>query len=201
MLVPDLAFAMTPMESSAHRLVVARPMAGPRTPRFFLSYCFCNGLRPPDWGGYGQFNPISGESMAFPRWALARTLWLAPLVVFFVVLAGCDLEPSVTPAFKGFDVTGASYAQDFRLTDFNAQERKLADFRGSAVLVYFGFIQCPDVCPTALTRAVEVKRLLGPAGDRLQVIFITVDPERDTPEVLKAYMAAFDPHSFGPARR
>ncbi len=132
--------------------------------------------------------------MAFPYWALARTLWLAPLVVFFVVLAGCDrLEPAATPAFKGFDVTGASYAQDFRLTDFNGQERTLADFKGRAVLVYFGFIQCPDVCPTALTRAVDVKRLLGPAGDRLQVIFITVDPERDTPEVLKAYMAAFDP--------
>ena len=106
------------------------------------------------------------------------------------VLTAC--QPG-KPQFRGIDITGAPYGRDFRLTDVDGQERTLADYRGKLVLLYFGFVQCPDVCPTALTRAVETKRLLGPDGDRLQVIFITVDPERDTPEILREYMAAFDP--------
>jgi protein SCO1/2 len=111
------------------------------------------------------------------------------------VIAGCNRAgDAAAPGFRGIDITGAPYGRDFRLTDVDGQERTLADYRGKLVLLYFGFVQCPDVCPTALTRAVETKRLLGPDGDRLQVIFITVDPERDTPEViLREYMAAFDP--------
>ena len=95
--------------------------------------------------------------------------------------------------FKGIDITGADYARDFKLTDHNGQARSLKDFKGKVVVVFFGFTQCPDVCPTALAELAEVKRLLGPQGDRLQGIFISLDPERDTPEVLKAYMANFDP--------
>ena len=95
--------------------------------------------------------------------------------------------------FKSIDITGADYAKGFELTDHNGAQRTLADFKGRVVVVFFGFTQCPDVCPTALTDLAEVKRLLGPQGDKLQGIFITVDPERDTPEVLKAYMANFDP--------
>lgn len=102
-------------------------------------------------------------------------------------------KTSATLDFKGLDVTGVDYGKDFLLTDFDRRERTLADFKGKVVMLYFGFVQCPDVCPTALARAVETKRLLGADGDRLQVIFVTVDPERDSAEVLKSYMAAFDP--------
>jgi len=110
-------------------------------------------------------------------------------------LAGCD---RLLPArFNGVDITGANYAQDFRLTDADGRERTLADFKGKAVMMFFGFTQCPDVCPTALVRAAEIKKLLGTDGERLQVIFVTVDPERDSPVVLKAYTQAFDPSFIG----
>ena len=95
--------------------------------------------------------------------------------------------------FKSIDITGADYANGFNLTDHNGVTRSLKDFKGKVVVVFFGFTQCPDVCPTALTELAEVKRKLGSQGERLQGIFITVDPERDTEEVLKAYMANFDP--------
>jgi protein SCO1/2 len=95
--------------------------------------------------------------------------------------------------FKGIDVTGAAYGREFALTDFNGQPRTLADYRGQVVMLYFGFVQCPDVCPTALSRAAALKQQLGADAAQLQVIFVTVDPERDTPELLREYMAAFDP--------
>lgn len=97
------------------------------------------------------------------------------------------------PVFSSVDVTGADYAKDFELTDHNGQVRHLADFRGKVVVMFFGYTQCPDVCPTTMTELAEVKKLLGTDGERLQGLFVTVDPERDTPEVLKAYMANFDP--------
>ena len=90
-------------------------------------------------------------------------------------------------------ISGAEYARGFQLTDFNGQARRLTDFKGKVVMVYFGFVQCPDVCPTALTRAAAVMQQLGPQAADLQVIFVTVDPERDTPELLREYMASFDP--------
>ena len=95
--------------------------------------------------------------------------------------------------FKGVDITGAEYARDLPLTDHNGQPRHLKDFAGKVVVVFFGFTQCPDVCPTSMQELAEVKRTLGADGERLQGIFVTVDPERDTAEVLKAYMANFDP--------
>jgi protein SCO1/2 len=101
------------------------------------------------------------------------------------------------PAFRSIDITGADYARDFQLTDHNGQQRSMADFRGKLVVVFFGFTQCPDVCPTAMTDLVQVKAALGSDGDKLQALFITVDPERDTPEVLKAYTANFDPTFLG----
>lgn len=97
------------------------------------------------------------------------------------------------PQFKSIDLTGADYAKDFQLPDADGKVRSLQEFRGNAVVVFFGFTQCPDVCPTTLTELAQAKKLLGPQGERVQGIFITVDPERDTPEVLKAYMANFDP--------
>ena len=97
------------------------------------------------------------------------------------------------PQFKSVDLTGADYARDFQLTDQNGQVRSLKDFRGKLVVLFFGYTQCPDVCPTSLAETAEVKKMLGADGEKVQGVFITLDPERDTPEVLKAYMANFDP--------
>jgi protein SCO1 len=97
------------------------------------------------------------------------------------------------PAFSGIDITGADYATGFNLTDHNGQPRTLADFKGKAVVVFFGFTQCPDVCPTSLGELAQARRLLGADGERLQGLFISIDPERDTPEIMKEYMASFDP--------
>lgn len=97
------------------------------------------------------------------------------------------------PSFAAIDVTGADYARDFSLTDHNGQTRTLRDFSGKVVVLFFGYTQCPDVCPTSMAELAEVKKLLGKDGDRLQGLFVTVDPQRDTPEVLKAYMTNFDP--------
>ncbi|HEY8358331.1 MAG TPA: SCO family protein [Ramlibacter sp.] len=97
------------------------------------------------------------------------------------------------PQFKGVDLTGAEYARDLQLTDHNGQPRSLKDFQGKVAVVFFGYTQCPDVCPTTLAELAEAKKLLGADGDKVQGVFVTVDPERDTPEVLKAYMANFDP--------
>ena len=105
-------------------------------------------------------------------------------------LLGCAPDK---PQFKSIDLTGADYAQGFSLLDHNGQLRTLKDFAGKVVVVFFGFTQCPDACPASMAELAQVKQLLGPDGDKLQVIFITVDPERDTPELLKAYMGNFDP--------
>ena len=116
-----------------------------------------------------------------------RFLFLALAVLF---LTACSPDK---PQFNAIDITGADYAKGFTLTDHNGQSRNLSDFKGKVVVLFFGYTQCPDVCPTTLTEWVEIKRQLGADGDRLQGIFITVDPARDTPEVLKAYMGNFDP--------
>ena len=106
------------------------------------------------------------------------------------LLSGCfDNKPS----FTSIDVTGAEYAKDFSLTDHNGKTRTLKDFAGKVVVVFFGYTQCPDVCPTSMAELADIRKKLGKDGERLQGIFVTVDPERDTPEVLKAYMTNFDP--------
>ncbi|MBE0549256.1 MAG: SCO family protein [Rubrivivax sp.] len=104
-------------------------------------------------------------------------------------LAGC--ERSAAPSFKAIDITGAEYAQGFDLPDADGKRRTLADFAGKVTLVFFGYAQCPDVCPTTLLEIAEVRKALGADGARVQGVFITVDPERDTPEVLKAYVDNF----------
>jgi protein SCO1/2 len=109
-------------------------------------------------------------------------------------LAACkDSKPS----FNAIDLTGADYAKDFHLPDTDGKMRSLADFKGKIVALFFGYTQCPDVCPTTMAELVEAKKLLGPDGGKLQVVFVTVDPERDKPAVLKAYMANFDPTFVG----
>ncbi len=96
-------------------------------------------------------------------------------------------------SFSGIDLTGADYARDFALTDHNGQPRSIKDFAGKVVVLFFGYTQCPDVCPTSMAELAEVKKLLGKDGERLQGLFVSVDPQRDTPAVLKAYMGNFDP--------
>jgi len=126
--------------------------------------------------------------------AVSRRRTLLTSVTAMVAAAALSACSPDKPQFKSIDITGADYANGFSLSDHNGVQRSLQDFKGKVVVVFFGFTQCPDVCPTALTELAEVKRKLGSQGDRLQGIFITVDPERDTEEVLKAYMANFDPN-------
>lgn len=97
------------------------------------------------------------------------------------------------PAFASIDLTGATYAKHFALTDHNGRVRQLPDFAGKVVVLFFGYTQCPDVCPTAMAELANIKTALGKDGERLQGLFVSIDPERDTPEVLKAYMGNFDP--------
>jgi protein SCO1/2 len=112
-----------------------------------------------------------------------------------VLLAGCK-DPA--PSFKSTDITGADYGRSLTLTNVSTgQPTSLKDFRGKLVLVFFGFTHCPDVCPTTLLKAAQVKKELGPEGDKLQVLFVTVDPERDTTEALAKYVPAFDPSFIG----
>ncbi|MBA4110470.1 MAG: SCO family protein [Leptothrix sp. (in: Bacteria)] len=131
-----------------------------------------------------------------------------------VLLAGCDrradgtgatagtnesVAPTPAPSgtFKSVDITGVDYAKQWALTDFDGKKRSLADFKGKVVFVFFGFTQCPEVCPTTMAELAEVKRRLGKDGDRVQGVFITIDPERDTAEVLKAYLTGMDPSFIG----
>jgi protein SCO1 len=101
--------------------------------------------------------------------------------------------PAPAGTFKGVDITGADYAKTLELTDADGKPRTLADFKGQVVAVFFGFTQCPDVCPTTLAELAEVKKRLGPDGAKVAGVFVTVDPDRDTPPLLKAYVTNFDP--------
>lgn len=123
-----------------------------------------------------------------PLRLLLTTLALA------TVLLGCDqLGSPSAQSFKGVDITGAEYARTLSLPDQYGKPRTLDDFKGKVTVVFFGYTQCPDVCPTTMAELAQVKKALGKDGERVQGVFITVDPERDTPETLKAYMASFDP--------
>lgn len=101
------------------------------------------------------------------------------------------------PRFKNTDITGADYGKDFTLTDHTGKMRTLADFRGKLVVMFFGYTRCPDVCPTTLAELRVAKEQLGDSGNRLQVLFVTVDPERDTQKLLANYVPAFDPSFLG----
>ena len=125
------------------------------------------------------------------RFSNAWLKWFGALALI-ASLSGLSACSDPRPAFKGVDITGADYAKELNLPDQNGQVRKLKDFSGKLVVVFFGYTQCPDVCPTTMQELAEVKRLLGPDGDKLQAVFVTVDPERDTAELLKAYVENFD---------
>ena len=123
---------------------------------------------------------------------------LLGLAAAALALAGCDkLAPGSRTPFNGVDITGSDLGPDFRLTDHNGKERTLADFKGKAVAMFFGYTHCPDVCPTTLSDMANALKALGPDGQRVQVLFVTVDPKRDTPELLKGYVPAFNPTFLG----
>lgn len=117
-------------------------------------------------------------------------------LVLASLLAGCE-RTRPAPAFKLTDITGASFGRELSLTDHNGKARTLEDFRGKVVTVFFGFTHCPDVCPTTLAEMSTVMRELGPDEQKVQVLFVTVDPERDTPQVLRQYVPSFHPRFLG----
>jgi protein SCO1/2 len=123
-----------------------------------------------------------------------RALALAAGAGAALLLGGCDRLGigAGKPAFQGIDITGANYASALSLPDAQGRVRTLSEFKGKVVVVFFGFTHCPDVCPTTLVELSAVKKQLGADGERVQVVFVTVDPERDTPELLKAYVENFD---------
>lgn len=124
------------------------------------------------------------------RNALHTLILGASTVATLSLLAGCKSDKI---SFEGVDIGGAAYGKDLPLRDAHGQQRSLKDFQDKVVVVFFGYTQCPDVCPTTLQELMEAKALLGSQGERLQGVFVSVDPERDTPEVLRAYTEAFDP--------
>jgi protein SCO1/2 len=125
-----------------------------------------------------------------------KRIAIALLLGVAALLAGCDSSPKA-PAFQLTDITGAQFARDFQLIDHNGKPRTIADFKGKVVAIFFGYTRCPDACPTTMGELALVMKELGTDAERLQVLFITVDPERDTPEVLSRYVPAFHPSFLG----
>ena len=113
-------------------------------------------------------------------------------ILLTLAVAGCAPEK-----FRATDITGANFAREFQLTGHDGKARTLADFRGKVVLLFFGFTHCPDICPTTLAKFAQAAKQLGADANRVQFLFVTVDPERDTPEVLSRYAPAFDPRVIG----
>jgi len=123
--------------------------------------------------------------------SLLRTCCIAALLL---ILTACSPKPE----FKNIDITGSTaFGKDFSLVDPDGKVRTLADFKGKVVVMFFGYTQCPDVCPTTLTEMQQVMTILGPKSDKVQVLFVTVDPQRDTAAILKQYVPAFDPRFLG----
>ena len=126
-----------------------------------------------------------------PFQSITRVLSLA---LFVMALLACNAKPN----FKNVDITGSTaFGKDFSLLDSDGKTRSLADFRGKVVVMFFGYTQCPDVCPTTLTEMQQAITLLGPDADKVQVLFVTLDPDRDTAEILKQYVPAFDSRFLG----
>lgn len=125
---------------------------------------------------------------------LTRRLWLG--VGLALLLVGCNPAPEAIH-FNATDVTGADWGRDFHLVDASGKARQLSDFKGSVVVLFFGYTHCPDVCPSTMARLHEVMKTLGDEAQRVQVLFVTLDPERDTAELLAQYVPAFDPRFLG----
>jgi protein SCO1/2 len=123
---------------------------------------------------------------------MKKILWL---ILLLLSACGADKKPE-TPLF-GTDITGADFAKDFSLRDHDGQQRELKDYLGKTVVMFFGYTHCPDVCPTTMADMAKTMKLLGEQANQVQVIFITLDPERDTQEVLAKYVPSFDKRFVG----
>jgi protein SCO1 len=155
-----------------------------------------------------MFYPQAARQPATKPNSPVRKLFVQIAVVFLVgsaIAVGVQWwrnQPPALPSakaapFKATDITGATFGRDFALTDHTGSKRTLADYKGKAVLMFFGYTQCPDVCPTAMQRFQEVFKILGPQSSRVQVLFVTLDPERDTREILAQYVPWFDKSFVG----
>lgn len=136
----------------------------------------------------------AGDQVSAPRRSVLRATGCASLVAAIAPFLGaCERKPS----FRNIDITGADFARGFELTDHNGRHVRLQDFSGKLLVVFFGYTQCPDVCPTTMAEMAEVMRRLGAKAEQVEVAFITVDPERDTQELLSHYVPAFHPRFLG----
>jgi protein SCO1/2 len=130
--------------------------------------------------------------MQLPTRSTATTIATLLLAACLAVACG-----QTERQFKNIDITGADFGKDFHLTDHNGKPRSLADFRGKIVLLFFGYTHCPDVCPVTMAQFAQVMKELGADAKRVQVLFVTLDPERDTPALLAQYVPAFNPDFLG----
>jgi len=126
---------------------------------------------------------------------MKKLIALSGLLLPLLLLCACSQASKLE--FKNTDITGVDYAADFSLPDFNGKQRHLADFKGKVVLMFFGYTQCPDVCPTTMAELSTVMKDLGPLADQVQVLFVSLDPERDTPKILAEYVPNFDKRFLG----
>lgn len=146
--------------------------------------------------------PLALSDQGGRRRAAMRCMLAAPLMALGLAgVAGCDQKPGTASApaasFHGVDITGANYGKVLALPDASGRLRDLKEFRGKVVVLFFGYTQCPDVCPTTMAELAEVRRRLGTQGSLLQGVFVSVDPARDTPQVLGEYIKAIDPSFVG----
>jgi protein SCO1/2 len=135
--------------------------------------------------------PDRSAAAGFPR---RVAIFAAAFAFGLALLAGCSQE---APKFMGTDVTGSSFGQELALTDHTGAPRTLADYKNKAIVIFFGYVHCPDVCPITLATLAEAMKSLGPDADRVQVLFVTVDPDRDTQALLAEYVPAFDRRFVG----
>lgn len=126
-----------------------------------------------------------------------RTRRLARIGALVAALWMVNACTPTKPQFESVDITGADYARDFHLKDVDDRPRQLADYRGKVVVLFFGYTRCPDICPTTMVDLKAVMQAMGADADRVQVLFVTLDPARDTPALLKAYVPSFDPRFVG----
>lgn len=138
----------------------------------------------------------AGYLGARPGAALTKRLLYVLLACFAAILYGCKPPASAAP-FKATDITGIDSGKNFRLNDHLGQPRTLADFKGKVVALFFGYTHCPEACPNTMVELARAMKRLGPDADKVQVLFVTLDPERDTPALLAQYVPAFHPRFIG----